>query len=1171
MSASDPHDSPPGLLAGLNPLVLRALEPFERQPLLGLPDAAKPAVIAALASQRHDAVLVLTATPDRAANLLDALPLWLNDHDRLRLTPFPARETAPYERQRPAPDLVESRLAALESLREQTPIVVTDVDAATQRTAPPNAALERVRVADALRLTDLIESLDANAYERQRQVQEPATFAVRGGIVDLWPPADDQPIRIEFFGDEVEQIRRFDPVSQRSTDALDSVELRAAREWARSTAWQPRIDALLASVDANRDATNQNATTEISADAAALASDIERLRHEPGGWQSTLRPDFWTPFLAPATIFDHIQPHALVLVDEPQDVAARAETRDARAVHARAELESSARIPVGLPHPWLSAEQLQSQLSDLSACTRSLSRLASGERRLPFHAAPRLGGRLAQLFESMRTNTDGGARVVVSLQQSRLSQLMADLGLPVAQLIPQRPPDADAISLGRAAIAEGWVLDDPDSGQRLLSLTSDTEIFGFERQRQRRPLKSRAVPASDPHLLESLKQGDFVVHVDSGIGRFHGVVHQSIGGRHGEYLDIRYAQGDRLLVPIDKLDRLQPYVGPSEAAPTLTRLGSGQWQRAKSRVRGAVADIADELLELHATRETEPGIAIEPDSPWQIELEASFPYVETPDQHRAIEEVRRDQEAPRPMDRLIVGDVGYGKTEVAVRAAFKAVISGHQVAVLVPTTVLAQQHYDTFRERLAAMNVQVGLLSRLRTAEEQRDTVAGLKTGAVDIVIGTHRLLQRDIGFKSLGLLVVDEEQRFGVAHKERLKKMRREVDVLALTATPIPRSLHQAVTGLRDMSTIATPPDERLPITTHLMERDDAVIREAILRELDRGGQVYFLHNEVRTIDREAHKLSELVPEAQFLVAHGQMPAQLLRAHMEQFTRGDADVLVCSTIIESGVDISRVNTIIIDRAERLGLAQLYQLRGRVGRASARAYAYLMTPPYRALSEVAQRRLATIMEADDLGAGFQIALRDLEIRGAGNLLGAQQSGHIGAVGFTLFTQLLAEAVERARLKRSGERPPPSRQGTRVTLDLHVPCYLPESYVDDIGLRMTLYQRLAAIDDMNTLDDFAQELTDRLGPPPQPTCNLLAAIKLKLLASRIGAESIQSEGDSVVIRLARGLRFTEAQRHINTPRQIRIGPTQLRYTLEPRQSAANWQQTLTQTLQSLTEA
>ncbi len=699
-------------------------------------------------------------------------------------------------------------------------------------------------------------------------------------------------------------------------------------------------------------------------------------------------------------------------------------------------------------------------------------------------------------------------------------------------------------------------------------MITDTEIFGFTRQRQRRATSRRAVRTADPHLLETLQPGDFVVHVDSGIAKFHGVVLEEIAGRTGEYLDLRYAQGDRLLVPSDQLHRVQPYVGPSDQPPTLTRLGTQQWTRAKQRVRGAVIEIAEDLLELHAARETMPGIEIDPDSPWQIELEASFPYIETPDQHQAIEEVRADQEAAKPMDRLIVGDVGYGKTEIAVRAAFKAIMSGHQVAMLVPTTVLTQQHFDTFSERLAAMNVRVALLSRQCTPAEEREVLAGLKSGAIDLVIGTHRLIQKDVAFRDLGLVIIDEEQRFGVVHKEALKRLRREVDVLTLTATPIPRSLHQAVTGIRDMSTIATPPEERLPIHTQVMERDESVIREAILRERDRGGQTYFLYNEVRTIELETRRLRELVPEASFLIAHGQMSPSILRRTMHKFTHGEADVLVCSTIIESGLDIPRVNTIIIDRAERLGLAQLYQLRGRVGRASVRAYAYLMTAPYRSLSETAQRRLAAILDASELGAGFQLALRDLEIRGAGNLLGQQQSGHIGAVGFTLFTQLLAEAVEQAKAKRERKPPPQPRQGPQVSIDLPLPRYLPTTYVEDLGLRMTVYQRLAAAETAEMVEAIEQELEDRFGALPLPASNLLGAVKLKTQAARIGAASIQYESDAVVIRLAPGLSFTPRQRGLSMPSQVSVGRTQLRYTPTRRLAEAEWEEALSEVLQEL---
>ena len=574
----------------------------------------------------------------------------------------------------------------------------------------------------------------------------------------------------------------------------------------------------------------------------------------------------------------------------------------------------------------------------------------------------------------------------------------------------------------RGSVPHGWAL--PAAGGDVV-LLSDTEVFGFAKQRRRRGRPRR----QHESFLEDLQPGDYVVHIEHGIGRFTGIARQSVGEREREYLELRYADEDRLLVPTDQLHRLQRYVGPSDHAPVLTRLGTQQWSRAKQRVQASVRALAEDLLQLYAARQVLPGLAAGPDTPWQMELEASFPYVETPDQLDALREVKLDMERDRPMDRIVVGDVGYGKTEVAVRAAFKAIADGRQVAMLVPTTVLAQQHVNTVHERTAAFPIRVEMLSRFRSPSEQRQVLAGLADGSVDMVIGTHRLLQADVAFKSLGLVVIDEEQRFGVAHKERLKRMRREVDVLTLSATPIPRTLHMALSAIRDMSTIETPPEERLPITTYVMETDDQVLREAILREIERGGQVYFLHNRVRTIEVVASWLRELVPEGRFVVGHGQMPEGQLEEVMTSFVAGDADVLVCTTIIESGLDIPNVNTIIIHQAQRLGLAQLYQLRGRVGRSAAQAYAYLLYDRSRPLGEAAQKRLQTIFDATELGAGFQIALRDLEIRGTGNLLGAEQSGQIGAVGFELYTQLLAESVEGLRATREGRPPKPARRGT----------------------------------------------------------------------------------------------------------------------------------------------
>ena len=671
-------------------------------------------------------------------------------------------------------------------------------------------------------------------------------------------------------------------------------------------------------------------------------------------------------------------------------------------------------------------------------------------------------------------------------------------------------------------------------------------------------VERRATPRSLPRhesFLDDLQPGDFVVHIEHGIARFLGAKRERIGDREREYLELAYAENDRLLVPTDQLHRLQRYIGASDSPPVLTRLGTQQWHRAKQRARAAVRELAEELIALYASRQVLPGVAFPPDGLWQLELEAAFPYVETPDQAEAIQEVKADMEAPHPMDRIVLGDVGYGKTEVAVRAAFKAVTGGYQVALLVPTTVLAQQHAETFAARLAAFPVRVEMLSRFRSDAEQRAIIADLTAGRIDIVIGTHRLLQKDVQFQSLGLVIIDEEQRFGVAHKETLKQMRREVDVLTLSATPIPRTLHMALAGIRDMSTIATPPEARLPIVTYVLETDDQVVRDAVLREIERGGQVYFVHNRVQSIDMTARWLRALVPEATFVVGHGQMPEDELAHVMAEFSHARADVLVCTTIIESGLDIPNVNTIIMHQAQRLGLAQLYQLRGRVGRGAERAYAYLLYDRRQPLSEIAQKRLQTIFEATELGAGFQIALRDLEIRGAGNLLGAEQSGPIGAVGFELYTQMLAEAVEQLRAQQEGRPPLTLHRGPTVSMDLPLVAHLPDTYITDTNVRLAIYQRLAAIDDPDAVTAIATDLQDRFGPPPPPAQSLLAAVHLRALATRLGSDSLAREEEAIILRLTRGLTFPLAAYDVPLPDGVKLGRTIL--TLDLRRVGDRW--------------
>jgi transcription-repair coupling factor (superfamily II helicase) len=740
----------------------------------------------------------------------------------------------------------------------------------------------------------------------------------------------------------------------------------------------------------------------------------------------------------------------------------------------------------------------------------------TGARRLPMRVTPSFAGKLKALAQQATAWAKQGREVVIASQQAvRLAALLEEEGAgPELTRRLAQPRGQGSVTIMPSAVGGGFMIDEGPI------LITDAEIFGF--RKRRRPTRTRTGIKAD--LVATLEVGDYLVHADHGIARFGGMVRRTVDGVEREYLELQYAENDRLLVPADQLDSVTRYVGPTEHPPSLTRLGSQDWARAKRRVRQAVVELAQELLELYAKRELARGHAFAPDGAWQLQMEAAFPFVETADQLAAIREVKRDMEDPRPMDRLICGDVGYGKTEVAIRAAFKAVADGKQVAVLVPTTVLAEQHGHTFRERCAGFPVRVEVLSRFRSEQQQREIVGSITRGEVDVAIGTHRLLQKDVRFKDLGLVVVDEEQRFGVAHKERLKQMREEVDVLTLSATPIPRTLQMSLVGIRDMSTVSTPPEERLPIRTYVTGWDDEIIREAIDRELERGGQAYFVHNRVHNIERIVSRLRALVPEAEFCVGHGQMPEEQLERAMLEFSAGDHDVLVCTTIIESGLDIPNVNTIIINNADTFGLAQLYQLRGRVGRSANRAYAYLLFDKDRTLSEHAQKRLEAIFEASELGAGFQIALRDLEIRGAGNVLGTEQSGHIAAVGYEMYSKLVAEAV--SALKQAFRADGGPVQGTGAVpiplIDLPLSAHIPESYIEDFHSRLAVYQRVADIETAEAVAAMQAELRDRFGPVPPSVDNLLYVALVKSLARKAGAESVKTDEHMFHIRIRGGV-------------------------------------------------
>ncbi len=1073
---------------------------------LGVSDGAKAAVLAALARETRAPVLIVTPKPQQADAITDELRAWLGDHVD-RVLPFPERDALPYERLTPDADDITCRLQVLDALHAANassprPIIVGCAAAIAQRTLTPDELARATIVISRGEKTnqhDLLLALDAGGYRIEAQVAAPGEASRRGGIVDVWPPSEDLPLRIEFFGDDIESLRAFDPATQRSSDMRETLRIGPARELAIDAARMRELAAQLQFGNVRGDARDR------------FFSDKQFL--EQGA--AFVGDDYYAPFLATGTLLDHVtsHQHALVVIDEPADIASVQQERDEQSAASRSELEVRGELPRGMPDPHVLWPELSARIDTMPRL--NLSRWAIGDAdapdagaaiRLPFAPVAAYGGRLRVLGEELtKTLRDGQQIVVVSTQSKRLVQLLEEHDVFAREAVEMQPLQLGhgAITVIHGSLPHGWSVGGEQGG---LTLLTDAEVFGFTKQRRPPPRRGSARDA----FLADLNEGEYVVHIEHGIAKFAGLVRKGVDGNEREYLELHYADGDRLFVPTEQVDRVSRYVGPSEHRPSLTRLGSQEWSRAKARVRRAVQELAKELLQLYASRELAEGHAFPQDTAWQSELEASFPYVETADQVSAIHDVKHDMEETRPMDRLVCGDVGYGKTEVAVRAAFKAVMDGTQVAVLVPTTVLAQQHYNTFRSRLAGFPVRVEMLSRFRSDKDQRRVVADAVSGGVDIVIGTHRILQKDVSFKNLGLIIIDEEQRFGVTHKERLKQMRAEVDVLTLTATPIPRTLNMALTGIRDMSTIETPPEERLPIKTYVTEFDEHLVHEAITREMERGGQVYFVHNRVHNIELIARQLRDIVPEAEILIGHGQMAEDQLERVMLDFTEGKADVLICTTIIESGLDIPNVNTIIINNADKFGLAQLYQLRGRVGRGAARAHAYLLYERHRSLSEIAQKRLQTIFEATELGAGFQIALRDLEIRGAGNLLGAEQSGQIGTVGFDLYVKLLADAVDGLKALARGEPPPPSKMQPPLQIDVPLTAFIPESYVGDLNLRLSLYQRMAASDTLDAAIDLERELGDRFGTPPSPVRNLLYIVRLRALARRANVASIARE-------------------------------------------------------------
>jgi transcription-repair coupling factor (superfamily II helicase) len=1107
--------------------------------LSSVPHGAKTYLAATLASAAGGERLAWIARDaeigDRVAEELTA---WLGDPAGVVV--LEPRTALAYERSELVADETAARVAALAAWRAGTArILVASVQALLQHTIAPDdlpAEPRHLRLGIRLRPEALLRDLLGLGYAPAVEVAGRGEFARRGGIVDVFPPSASLPVRIEFFGDEVDSLRVFDPTDQRTVGPLDDAVLLPASEFLAphggATALRARLGRMagrlpdrLASDLARFEAADQGGAGAGSGPAGLEAVDAATRALAVGD-----AAEVWAAQLAPSTGLDHLDASTLLVLDEPGEIAEAADFLWRQADERRADLVESGDLPKDWPSTYLGPRDWKSRL----VASRTLE--LTWESEVPDGAAlaarglssgdafgwrePQLpAARAAAIADAVeRWGADGARIVLASDQAPRLAELLDEAGHPTAVVHAPEAPPPGAVAVVERSLNGGF-----EGGPDGLVFVTDRELFGSVRVR--RPKAMRRVVPRD--ILERLSPGDLVVHIDHGVARYERMLRRGnqAEGEDRDYLELSFADADKIFVPVEQITRISRYSGAEH--PQLSKLGGTDWLRTKQRVRKAVADLAEELLELYAARANSAGHPYSPDSPWQTEMEASFPYEETPDQLRAVVEVKLDMEAGRPMDRLVVGDVGYGKTEVALRAAFKAIQDGKQVAVLVPTTVLAAQHHQTFSQRFAAFPMKVRLLSRFVPPAEQKTTVEGLVDGSVDLVIGTHRLLSKDVRFRDLGLVVVDEEQRFGVAAKERLKQLRREVDVITLSATPIPRTLNLALAGVRDMSVIETPPEDRLPIQTRVAEASAGLVRDAILRELDRGGQVFYVHNRVETIEAQTEQLRRMLPGVRFVVGHGQMGEGQLERVMITFAGGGADVLVCTTIIESGLDIPNANTIIIDRADTLGLAQLYQLRGRVGRSSRRAYAYLLYRRRERMSEEARKRLQAIFNASELGAGFQIALADLEIRGAGNILGGEQSGHMAAVGFDLYSRLLAEAVEEGKARREDRAPRVDKP--QAVIDLPVEAHLPDEYVAEEAQKLELYRRLARARTTGDLAAFRQELTDRFGPMPAPVVRLVEVAELRLTAEAAGVASMSREDGQLVVRFGEGLSRATAMR------------------------------------------
>lgn len=1057
--------------------------------------------------------LILTYSEEQAQKWTNDLRTWCTNQTILHL---PMTEWLPFEILGRSKETTSERVRVLNQLAHNRKCtVVASVLAIERRLFPSKRWKEfslTFEIGQRHNLSEVLSLLTTGGYERVETAEGQGQFALRGGILDI-APLDGEAVRIEFFDDEVDSIRTFDLGTQKSTSSLNQVLVSPAMEYIIT---KEELRELRFAIQAEaRKMTGRLQRSGKNDSAERLQNKVNFLAERLD--QGILDENVY-PFLSLANIplvpfFSYLTDEHFVILDEPLRLKEQLEFQsNERLLDFTGQLERGE----GFVHPesqFITYDELlrykgQHPLIGLSSLLRQAPGL-SPKRIFNLNARPLTGfmGKTSKLVDEIVHRKDAGNVVALFVGDEdhalRLIQGLKDRGVAASRKALEDPIEEGHVYIYPYSLDQGFEL---PLGK--LVILTETEIYKRE---SKAVSKKPNTPVKKNVFISDLKEGDHVVHVHHGIGQFTGIERLEVGGIAKDYFGIRYAGEDRLYVPLDQLHLLQKYLGSAgETLPKLYKLGGSEWHKVKKKTRSAVKEMAIDLLKLYAQRESVKGHSFSQDNVWQTEFEEKFPYIETPDQLQSIADVKSDMMRPRPMDRLLCGDVGYGKTEVALRAAFKAVMDSKQVAVLVPTTILAQQHFNTFKERFTGYPITIEMLSRFRSQKEQKEIIQGLKEGRIDVIVGTHRILSEAVKFNDLGLLVIDEEQRFGVAHKEKLKTLKGNVDVLTLSATPIPRTLHMSLVGVRDMSVIETPPEGRYPVQTYVTEFRADVVREAIRREIQRGGQVFYVHNRVEDMDQVTHFLNELVPEAKFGVAHGQMRERDLERVMLAFLEHEMDVLVSTTIIETGLDMPNANTLIIDEADRFGLSQLYQLRGRVGRSNRKAYTYLLYKPQKVLTEVAEKRLAAIREFTEFGAGFKIAMRDLEIRGAGNLIGAQQHGHLAAVGFEMYSQMLKEAVQELKGETIEEVVEPS-------IELQVDAFLPDDYVADRQTKATLYQRLAMVRNEDQLSEMLDELVDRFGTPPREVEQLIEIIRIKLLASSLKIEQIQQAKQYVNLR------------------------------------------------------